>query len=211
VDEGRFAAAHVAVREAALAVIRARMRLRTLALAVSLLAASAAHGATGWATDAARSRLGFTGTLSGGSFEGSFKRFEPEITFDPADLAGSRFRVTIETGSADTLDADRDTILKGAEFFAVDRWPVARFEAARFVAAGPGRYTAQGKLTLRDVTRDVTLSFIFEPAADPGTAVLEGGTTVRRLDFGVGQGEWQDTRWVGDEVTVRFSLFLRRK
>jgi polyisoprenoid-binding protein YceI len=210
-DEGRHAAAHAAVRQAALAVIRARLRLRSLALAVSLLAASTAQGATVWATDAARSRLGFTGTLSGGSFEGSFKRFQPEITFDPTDLAGSRFHVTIETGSTDTLDADRDTILKGTAFFAVDRWPVARFEAERFGATGPGRYTAQGKLTLRDVTRDVTLSFTFEPAADPGTAVLEGGTTVHRLEFGVGQGEWRDTRWVGDEVTIRFSLFLRRK
>jgi len=192
-------------------VSRARLRLRTLALAVSLFAASAAQSATVWVTDAARSRLGFTGTLSGGSFDGSFQRFQPEITFDPADLAGSRFRVSIETDSADTLDADRDTILKGREFFVVDRWPVARFEAERFSAAGPGRYTAQGKLTLRDVTRDVTLSFTFEPAADAGTAMLEGGTTVRRLDFGVGQGEWRDTRWVGDEVTIRFSLFLRRK
>lgn len=190
---------------------RTRLGLRTLALAVSLLAASAAQGATVWAADAVRSRLEFTGTLSGGSFEGSFQRFQPEITFDPGDLAGSRFRVTIETASADTLDADRDTILKGPEFFAVDRWPVARFEAERFGAAGPGRFTAQGKLTLRDVTRDVTLSFTFRPAADSGAAVLEGGTTVRRLDFGIGEGEWRDTRWVGDEVTIRFSLFLRRK
>ncbi len=75
----------------------------------------------------------------------------------------------------------------------------------------PAATPPKARLTLRDVTRDVTLSFTFEPAADSGTAVLEGGTTVRRLDFGVGQGEWRDTRWVGDEVTIRFSLFLRRK
>lgn len=190
---------------------RGRMRRCTLALAASLLTASAAHGATTWVPDTTRSHLEFTGTLSGGTFDGSFKRFQPEITFDPADLAGSRFRVTIETASADTLDADRDAILKGAEFFAVERWPVARFEAGRFTAAGPGRYTAQGKLTLRDVTRDVTLSFTFKPAADGATATLAGGTAIRRLDFGVGQGDWRDTKWVGDEVKVRFDLLLRRK
>lgn len=187
------------------------MRLGTLAFAALLLIAAAAQGATAWVSDTARSRLEFSGTLSGGTFDGSFTRFKPEITFDPADLAGSRFDVTIETASADTQDADRDAILKDAEFFAVERWPVARFEAGRFTAAGPGRYTAQGKLTLRDVTRDVTLSFTFKPAADGATATLAGGAAIKRLDFGVGQGDWRDTKWVGDEVKIRFDLLLRRK
>ena len=187
------------------------MRLGTLAIAALLLIASAAQGTTAWVSDPARSRLEFSGTLSGGTFDGSFARFKPEITFDPADLTGSRFDVTIETASADTQDADRDAILKGTEFFAVERWPVARFEAGRFTAAGPGRYTAQGKLTLRDVTRDVTLSFTFKPSADGATATLAGGATIKRLDFGVGQGDWRDTKWVGDEVKIRFDLLLRRK
>ena len=120
--------------------------------------------------------------------------------------------MTIETASADTLDADRDTILKGTGV--LRGRPLAR-SALRgrrgSRVAGPGRYTAQGRLTLRDVTRDVTVSFTFKPAADGRTAMLAGGTTVRRLDFGVGQGEWRDTRWVGDEVTIQFDLFLRRK
>ena len=112
----------------------------SLALSSVLLVATAAQAATQWTADLARSKLGFTGTLTGGSFDGTFGRFQPEITFDPADLAGSRFRVTIETSSADTRDGDRDAILKGAEFFAVERWPKATFEAAKFAAAGPGRY-----------------------------------------------------------------------
>lgn len=191
--------------------IRARLSVRTLGLAAMLLAAGATHGATAWVADAAASRLGFTGTLAGGTFDGRFHRFEPDIVFDPADLAGSRFLVTIETGSADTQDADRDAILKGPEFFAVERWPAARFEATRFAAAGAGRYTAQGRLTLRDITREVTLTFTFRPAADGRVAQLNGETTVRRLDFGVGQGEWRDTQWVGDDVKVVFALELQRR
>lgn len=190
---------------------RTSARLRALGLSALLLATNLAQAAPGWVADAARSRLEFTGTLAGGTFDGSFGRFRPEIAFDPADLAASRFLVTIETGSADTLDADRDAILKGPEFFAVERWPTARFEATRFAMAGPGRYEAHGRLTLRDVTRDVTLTFDFTPAADGRTAGLAGGTSVRRLDFGVGQGEWRDTQWLGDEVSVRFRLMLQRK
>jgi len=191
--------------------ICARLSLRTLGLAAMLLAAGAAHGATVWVADTAASRLGFIGTLAGGTFDGRFHRFKPDIVFDPAYLAGSRFVVTIETGSADTQDADRDAILKGPEFFAVERWPAARFEATRFAPSGPGRYTAQGRLTLRDITRDVTLTFTFRPAADGRVAQLNGETTVRRLDFGVGQGEWRDTQWVGDEVKVVFALELQRR
>jgi polyisoprenoid-binding protein YceI len=211
VDEGRHAAAHAAIREAALTVNRAGTRRRAVGLVVLLLAAGVAQGATAWVADASRSRLDFTGILAGGTFDGRFHRFQPQIAFDAADLAGSRFEVTIETGSADTLEADRDAILKGPEFFAVERWPTARFEARRFTETGPGRYTAHGRLTLRDVTREVALAFTFRPSADGRQAELAGDTAIRRLDFGVGQGEWRDTQWVGDVVTVRFALVLQRK
>jgi len=191
--------------------IHARPSLRMLGLAATLLAVGTAHGATAWVADSTASRLGFTGTLAGGTFDGRFHRFEPDIVFDPADLAGSRFRVTIETGSADTQDADRDAILKGPEFFAVERWPVAVFAASRFVSLGNGRYEARGRLTLRDVTRDLAVPFGFQASTDGRTATMSGSATVRRLDFGVGQGEWRDTEWVGDEVTIRFDLLLQRK
>jgi polyisoprenoid-binding protein YceI len=185
--------------------------LRALGLAFGLLAAGAASGATEWQADLGQSRLEFTGTLAGGTFDGRFTRFEPRIVFDADDLAGSRFEVLVDTSSADTADAERDAALKGQEFFAAERWPQARFEASRFTVAGPGRYRAAGRLTLRDVTRDVVLEFRYAPAADGRTATLQGETTLRRLLFGVGQGEWRDTEWLADEVRVRFSLMLQRK
>lgn len=184
---------------------------RGLALAALLLATGPVHAATAWTTDATRSRLEFTGTLAGGKFDGRFLRFTPEIVFDPADLAGSRFRVAIDTGSADTAEPDRDEMLKGGDFFAAGRWPSARFEADQFVAVGGGRYEARGRLTIRDSTREVTVPFTFKPGADGRSATLAGGTTIRRLDFGVGQGEWRDTQWLSNEVAIRFSLLLQRK
>ena len=39
---------------------------------------------------------------------------------------------------------------------------------------------------------------------------MRGGTTIRRLDYGVGQGEWGDTTLVGNEVRIRFELRLHR-
>lgn len=191
------------------------MNLRSLsragAFAALLLAAAGTHAATAWTTDPAQSRLEFTATLAGGDFDGAFRRFAAGIEFDPADLEGSRFRVEIDTASADTGDADRDLALKGADFFAVERWPGARFSADRFVALGNGRFEALGRLTIRDTSREVRLPFSFKAVAGGTRAVLAGGTTIRRLDFGVGQGEWQDTQWLGDEVRIRFTLQLQRQ
>lgn len=179
-------------------------------LAVLLLVAASSRAATAWTTDTAQSRLQFTATQAGGEFDGAFRRFRAVIVFDPADLAGSRFRVEIETDSAATGDKDRDQTLAGSDFFAAGRWPLARFEADQFVALGDDRFEARGKLTIRDATREVRVPFRFQPAAGSGQARLTGGTTIRRLDFGVGQGDWRDTALVGDPVQIRFVLLLHR-
>ena len=177
---------------------------------VASLGAAAAWAATTWRTVLGFSAIEFTGTLEGGEFKGRFGEFDAGIVFDPADLAGSRFRVVVQTASAATGDADRDTTLKGPAFFDVDRWPTAVYEARKFRAAGPGQFEALGQLTLRGITRDVPVTFEFEVPRGGPDASLTGEATLRRLDFDVGQGEWRDTKWLGDEVRVRFGLVLRR-
>ena len=181
-----------------------------IALAWLALAAGPAWSATTWSSDPATGRLKFVATQAGGEFEGRFKRFTPAITFAPDDLAHSRFTVEIDATSADTGETERDNTLKGKDFFAVAQWPAAHFEAASFRATASGSFEAAGKLTLRNVTRDVRLPFTFKPAPDGRSAVLAGGTTVRRLDYGVGQGEWSDTQWVGNDVRIRFELNLKK-
>jgi polyisoprenoid-binding protein YceI len=189
------------------------MRRALAALGGALLVAATfpAHGATAWEADAARSQLGFTARLAGGEFDGRFERFAPAIAFDPQDLRGSRFDVTIETASAATGEAERDDALRGPDFFASERWPQARFVADSFVAVGTGSYEARGRLTLRDVTRDVVVPFRFETDGSGRTARLTGTARVRRLDFGVGQGDWRSTEWLDDEVGIRFELVLGRR
>jgi len=191
---------------------RVGARLATAMLAVSVVASSAltapARAATAWVVDPTHSRLTFVATQSGGEFQGRFDRFHADIAFDPKDLAGSRFHVSIETASADTQDETRDQALASDDFFATGRWPAATFDATRFVLVAGGRYEAQGRLTIRGIGRDVKVVFSFQPASAVHGAVLSGGTTIRRLDFGVGQGEWQDTKWVGNDVRIQFDLAL---
>jgi polyisoprenoid-binding protein YceI len=163
-----------------------------------------------WSTEPARSQLTFSAVQAGARFEGRFATFDPQIDFDAANLAASHFIVTVTTGSADTRDKERDETLRSKDFFDVAKWPEARFETTGFTSTGNGRFEAQGKLTIRDVTRPIRLPFTFAAAGDGRTARMSGGTTIQRLDFGVGQGEWTDTTWVGNAVEIHFDLALTR-
>ena len=109
----------------------------------------------------------------------------------------------IETGSANTADADRDVALASGDFFATDRWPKATYEASQFAATGPGRYEARGKLTIRGIARDVPVTFTFEPAADGRSAILSGA---RQRSAGSTSGSARAngrTRSGSDDVRVR--------
>ena len=161
-----------------------------------------------WRVDYESSRLEFLAVQADAEFVGSFGEFEAHICFAPAVAASSRFDVVVDLTSVDTRNSERDEVLTGPDFFAVARFPKARFVAGEFRGAGSDAYVASGELTLRGVTMPLSLPFRFEASPAGGTATLAGEVTLSRLAFGVGQGDWQDTTWVGDRVRVRFSLQL---
>lgn len=164
--------------------------------------------APAWAADWAvqpGSTLGFVASYQGERFEGRFATFSPQIRFDPADLAASRFDVTIVLASANTRNDERDDMLRGAEFFDAGKAPEARYLATKFRALGNHRYAADGSLSLRGVNKPATLVFTWTPSDKP---VLAGEATVKRLDFSVGAGEWADTELLPNEVTVKTRLLL---
>jgi len=159
--------------------------------------------------DQAKSTLEFTFMQAGAQNKGKFTRFPVSFDFAPGDLAGSRLEVTVEIGSLDTGDKERDDTLKGDDLFAAAKFPQAHFLATQFAKTAAG-FEAQGKLTIRDQTRDVRVPFTFRTAVEQGATVgyMSGKTTIRRLDFGVGQGDWKATDQVGNEVGVSFALRL---
>jgi polyisoprenoid-binding protein YceI len=182
------------------------MMAATALLSMSLPAAAAAPHYT---LDAAKSTLEFTFTQAGAQNKGRFTRFPVTFDFSPDDLAVSHLEVQVDTASVDTGDKDRDDTLKGAELLSVAKFPQARFSATQIVKTASG-FEAQGKLTIRDVTRDTRVPFTFRTAAEQGAGVgyMSGKVTIRRLDFGVGQGEWKATDQVGNDVVVSFALRL---
>lgn len=113
--------------------------------------------------------------------------------------------MTVDLAGASSGNEDGDALLRGADFFAVARTPQARFTATKVLALGGGRFAAGGELSLRGLRKPVTLAFRWTPGPRP---VLEGEARLKRLDFGVGGGEWADTATLGNEVTVTTRLVL---
>jgi len=183
------------------------MRLLLLAAALGLLAGQAA-AAPAWRADMAASKLGFTGAMNGQAFNGVFSRWDVQIAFDPKDLAASHVIATIDMSSARTGDQTRDEALPSADWFSVKAYPKATFVSRRITAAGPGRYIAQGELTLRGVTRPVSLPFALAITGD--AAKMTGSVALDRSAFGVGQGQWKGGEPVSLKVQVNVAIAARR-
>jgi polyisoprenoid-binding protein YceI len=171
-----------------------RRSLLLVALAFASLPAAAAEY-----LQAPGSTLAFAGTYQGEVFTGRFPGFEARLRFDPSRLANARLEVDIPLAGAATGNPDYDDNLRGASFLDVGRFPQARYTATRFRALGGDRYAADGTLSLHGISKPVTLTFTWTPGAQP---VLAGRATVKRLDFGVGAGDWGDTDMIPDAIAV---------
>lgn len=179
--------------------------MRTLlatALAATLLA-STAHAAP-WVVDAGKSTLTFSGKQGKSPFTGSFATFTPVIEFDPAAPEKGSITVTVDTGSASIADdREQNDALPTEDWFFPKQFPEATFTSKTITREGEG-YRAEGTLTLRGVSKPVSLPFTLKAE---GTATrAEGETVLNRTDFGLGGKQWADDKWVAYPVTVRFSL-----
>ena len=159
--------------------------------------------------DPAKSSLEFTFLQAGAKNTGRFPRFAVSLDCAAANPEGGRLEVTVEVAALDTGDKDRDDTLRSDDLFGVAKFPQAHFLSTRIVKTATG-YEAEGALTIRGVTRDAKVPFTFREAKEGGAGVgyLTGKTLVRRLDFGVGRGEWKSTDQAGNDVTVSFALRL---
>jgi polyisoprenoid-binding protein YceI len=192
----------------------ARFAYRLPLLPVLLLAALPAVAAdapavTHYVLDPAKSTLEFAFVQAGAQNKGQFKRFTVTLDFSPDNLPASHLEVSIDMNSLDTGDQERDQTLRDTDLFAVKKFAQARFSAAQIVKTATG-YEALGKLTIRDVTRDARVPFTLRTAQEGGavTGYMSGKTSVKRLDYGVGQGDWKATDQVSNDVAVAFALRL---
>lgn len=180
--------------------------------ALPLFVAGLAHAdAVEWKFDASHTNVGFSiPHLKVSTVKGRFNEVSAKVSLDDADLTKSEVSVDINAASIDTGDAKRDEHLKGPDFFDVKKFPKLTFKSTKLVKAGPS-YKLTGNLTIRDVTKPVTLdATLSAPVKTPwGTharAVTVTGK-VNRTDSGLKWNKVLDAGGlvVGEEVTLNIS------
>jgi polyisoprenoid-binding protein YceI len=184
---------------------RPALRFAPLLLALALPGLASAAD---YAVQPAGSKLGFSGSFQGQSFDGTFGQWTAAINYDPAKLAGSKFDVDVDLSSVKTGDKDRDGALPGSDFFNVAKFPKAHFVTTGFHQNG-AQVIADGNLTLRGVTKPVSLNVVFKSQGAGATMDVSGA--VKRLDFGVGGGDYADTSVIANDVKINAHLVLTAK
>ncbi|MCU1343829.1 MAG: YceI family protein [Acidimicrobiia bacterium] len=141
-----------------------------------------------WVFDLAHSEVSFTVRhLMVSKVRGLFTKFEGQIQVAD-DLLASSVEASIDLSSIDTRDANRDTHLRSADFFEIEKYPTMTYKSTAVRAVGD-HYVVDGDLTLHGVTKSVPLTLEFNGVSgDPwgGTrAGFSAETEINRKDFGI--------------------------
>ena len=144
---------------------------------------------------------------------GQFTGVTGSLTYDPSQLDKSRVEASIDVSTINTHDAQRDTHLKSADFFDVEKFPALTFQSSRVTRRADGAVVVSGRLSIHGVSREV--EFVVEgptpPTKDPwgNTRIgVSASTKIDRRDFGLNFHAALETGGVvvGDEVSITLEL-----
>ena len=158
-------------------------------LAVALITIGS-FAQTNWKIDPAHSSLNFDIAHSGISFvNGKFTDYSSEVVTHGEDFDKAKINFTIQVASVNTNVEMRDNHLRSADFFEVETYPTMTFESTKILATGkPDLYLLHGKLTIKDVTKDVIFDVHYGGTveSEQGEKIgIEATTTINRFDFNI--------------------------
>ncbi len=166
-----------------------------------------------YVVDPAHSRIGFVARHAMVTkVRGQFNEFDGQAFLDFENPANSRTEVTIEVASIDTRNAQRDGHLRTNEFFDAPNFPHITFRSGAVEQVDDTTFRLTGDLTIKGVTKPVTVDFEFAGTAkDPfgNTRVgFEGSTTINRSDYGVNFNAALETGGVlvSEKITLEFEI-----
>lgn len=176
-------------------------------------AQSAQGGEMVWTIDQTASSLNVTFQQYSQSVSAQFAGFNGRIAFDPDNLGESKVRIEIDMTSLETGSDDRDSQARSSEWFAAQEYPAAVFESELFTHIESNRYEVQGNLSIRDVTLPLNMPFTLDITDDDQggqVARMKASLTLKRLDFGVGQGQWAAEDAIANAVGIEVDLSANR-
>jgi polyisoprenoid-binding protein YceI len=177
--------------------------LLALAGAVAVVAADVAANQT---LIANQSEVAYAASTMGAEVEGSFGRFEAQVDLDPDKLQTSSVSFAVDTSSINFPSADVQKELVKADWLDSAHYPKADFRSSRIQKMTDGRFEIGGTLTIKGHAHEVV--FPTNLTRSGATTFASGALTIKRLDYGVGLGEWGDTSLVEDAVKIKFKIAL---
>lgn len=153
-----------------------------------------------------QSEIVFVSKQMGVPVEGRFRKFDAQVAFDPKQPAASKIAFTVDLASAALGAAETEAEVAKPGWFNTKAFPQATFQSATIKALGGGKFEVAGKLTIKGISRDVLVPAAL--AQSGAGTVATGSFTLKRLDYKIGEGEWNDPSLVADDVQVRFKLTL---
>ncbi|GAA4313919.1 YceI family protein [Mucilaginibacter gynuensis] len=174
---------------------------------------------TKWALDPTHSEVQFkVKHLVISTVTGFFKTFEGTLQTEGDDITGGEVDFSLDVDSIATNQEQRDGHLKSADFFDAEKYPKITFKSTAITAAGDDEYKVEGDLTIKDVTKPVTLTAEFGGSADDFYGNTKAGFEVtgkiNRKDFGL---TWDGVTEagsivVGEDIKLIFNVqFAKQK
>ena len=164
-----------------------------------------------WAVDKGHSKVAFIVNHHGISeVDGSFKKYEVNISTAKEDLSDLAFEVTVETASINTDLEPRDNHLKSADIFDVEKFPTMTFKSTSLKKIKDNQYSMTGNLTLKGITKEIVLDVTMNgPVENPNKNAknfqvgIKALGKIKRSDFKLGEN--LPLAFVSDEVQLRIT------
>jgi polyisoprenoid-binding protein YceI len=189
------------------------MRKFFAVLAIWAAVSAPAFAAERYLIDPSHSSVGFkVKHMMVSKVPGKFTKFDGQFHYDEKDVSLWKASVTIDVASIDTGDPNRDTHLKSADFFDVEKYPVMTFKSTRASDLVGNKAKLEGMLTLKGISKPVVLDVeVGGLATDPWgnkRAGFEATTKLNRKDFGINWNKALETGGlvVGDEVEITLAI-----
>src|SRR5437764_9487450 len=167
----------------------------------------------GWTVDPMHTQVEFSAKHMGiMTVKGAFTGLSTAINFNQDDFTASSVEATIDATTLNTHDERRDAHLKSPDFLDVEQFPTIAFKSTRIEYAAHDQYKMTGNLTIRDVTRPVSLDVVYSGQAKDPMGSMHAGfsayTTINRKDWGLNWNVALETGGllVGDQIKIALEI-----
>jgi len=188
-------------------------KIQALVMFAVLSTTSAVFAADTYVIDPAHTSFGFTVKhMMISNVPGEFDKFDGTVIYSPTDLANSKADVTIDVNSINTRIDKRDAHLKSPDFFDAAKFPTITFVSTKITPAA-----ITGNLTMKGVTKEVTIPVTISGPVKTmmgGNAIgITGSVTINRQDYGINWNKTLDQGGlaVSDDVAINISIEADQK